>query len=140
MSTAYGFEPVFRTTKCTAQPRRALYLVILIPESLTLTPIVTCTAGAVVAVADGSSASAATEPTANRMNNRVLIDDLVYIVTGTVGTTARGYRTEGGAAAAPPPPVARRYLTMKFPAIPSSAWRGTVQTKRNLPAFENTTL
>jgi hypothetical protein len=65
MSTAYGFEPVFRTTKCTAQPRRALYLVILMPESLTLTPIVTCTAGAVVA-GRRKQRHRCHEPTANR--------------------------------------------------------------------------
>ncbi len=40
MSTAYGFEPVLRTTKCAAQPRRALYLDIVMPWSLTLTLIV----------------------------------------------------------------------------------------------------
>ena len=40
----------------------------------------------------------------------------------------------------PPPPGRSSLLDVKFPVIPSSTWRGTVQTKRNLPAFENTTL
>ena len=121
MSTAYGFEPVFRTTKCTAQPRRALYLVILMPESLTLTPIVTCTAGAVVALADGSSAIAATEPTTNKMDNRVLIDE-PRVDRNRAGGLCGSRTSNGGRCRRGTPlhPAARHYLTVRYPVIPSS--------------------
>ena len=90
-------------------------------ESLTLTPIVTCTAGAVVALADGSSAIAATEPTTNKMDNRVLIDG-PRVDRNRAGGLCGSRTSNGGRCRRGTPlhPTARRYLTVRYPVIPSS--------------------
>ena len=122
-------EPVFRTTKCTAQPRRALYLVDLMPESLTLTPIVTCTAGEVVA---WPTEVAQSLPRSQRQTNEqpVLIDE-PRVDRNRDGGLCGSRTTERRAVPPRHPlhPAARYYLTRKLPVIPSSTCRGTVHTQ-----------